>query len=367
MTNYKFNSTAIEEKLQTIENGIDTENTFSPIILNELMTKNFPEVKWLVEQLIPIETIVAISGIPSSYKTWLVLDLAVRVAKGEILFDRFMTSQTGVLIIDEETGERWIKERVLKLHDSFDLPIYFLSKTGFKLTEETVKQLASFSKEKGIGLIIFDSLLRIHTARDENDAVEMAKVFRLFQQLTKEGITVVFTHHHRKEGLFHKLNPAQDMRGSSDILAAVDCHIAIERQEDVVIRVFQQKLRQEKEIKPFNLNIIQDDQSLRLEYAGEIDEVATIKMEFKEAIIDLLKQQGKPMYKKEIFEILKADGIEGGHSTFKSTIDEMVQKGELYQQRGERNKMFCSLTPFSSEDSQAIKVDEKTDGQNSTT
>lgn len=353
---------------ETLNNKLPPQDLpkLSPISLNELMTKNFPEIKWLVERLIPIESIVAISGFPSAYKTWIVLDLAIRVAKGEVLFDKFITSQAGVLIIDEETGERWIKERVLKLHDSFDLPIYLLSKTGFKLTDETVKQLVSFTKEKSIGLIIFDSLLRVHTARDENDAVEMAKVFRQFQKLTKEGITVVFTHHHRKEMSFRKSNFAQDMRGSSDILAAVDCHIAIERQEDI-IRVFQPKLRQGEEIVPFNLNIINEEQSLRLEYAGEIDEVATKKMEFKEAIVELLKKQGKPMYKKEIYKALKAGGIEGSYTTFKTTLQEMIQKGELFEQKGERNKVFCSLTPFQTEPNQETIVTEQTDGQNLTT
>lgn len=324
---------------------------FKPISLSELMKIEFKDTQWIIEKLIPTETIVAISGLPSAYKTWLVLNFALKVAKGEALLDQFITKQTGVLFIDEETGERWIQQRILKLQSEFDIPIFFLSKTGFKLTEKSVEWLISFSKKYKIGLIIFDSLLRIHTARDENDAVEMAKVFSLFQKLTREGITVVFTHHNRKTGILRTSNPSQDMRGSSDILAAVDCHLAVERQDDFLV-IKQTKLRQGEEIKPFKLNIISEQEEFRFEYAGEVDEEKTKKADLKQAIKDILNNENRQMYKSELWKSVQSAGVEGGYSTFKSAVKELVDKGELYEKKGERNKVFCSLKPF--DESQAV-------------
>lgn len=321
---------------------------FKPISISELMSKEFSDTQWVVEQLLPAEAIVAISGLPSAYKTWLILYLAIEVARGGVLFDKFTTAKTGVLIIDEETGERWIQQRVSKLQCEVDLPIYLLSRTGFKLTEVTVKQLLSFAKEKKIGLIIFDSFLRIHTARDENDAVEMAKVFNLFQRLNREGITTAFTHHHRKPGPLRSSNPSQDMRGSSDILAAVDCHLAIERKDEVVI-ITQTKLRQGEEIRPFKLNIINDESELRFEFAGEVDEEQTKKADWKESIKDYLSEQDVQKYKKEMFDQLKGAGVEGGYSTFKTAVKELVDRGELFEKPGEKNKVYCSLKPFTDE------------------
>lgn len=318
---------------------------FKPISISELMNKEFSDIQWVVEQLIPAEAIVAISGLPSAYKTWLILCLAIEVAKGGVLFDNFTTTKTGVLIIDEETGERWMQQRVSKLQCEMELPIYLLSRTGFKLTEATVKQLLTFAKEKQIGLIVFDSLVRIHAARDENDAVEMAKVFGLFQKLNREGIATAFTHHNRKPGLLRSSNPSQDMRGSSDILAAVDCHLAIER-KDEAITITQTKLRQGQEIRPFKLNIINDDNELRFEFAGEVEEEQTKKADWKESIKDFLSEQNSPKYKKEMFDELSSAGVEGGYSTFKSAVKEMLDKGEIFERRGEKNKVFCSLKAF---------------------
>lgn len=312
------------------------------------MNKEFPKVEWVTEQLIPAEGIVAISGLPSAYKTWIVLDLAVKVAQGRILFDRFLTNKTGVLLIDEETGERWLQQRLIKLTDSFDLPIFLLSKTGFKLTEKTVKQLIAFCQQQGVGLIIFEPFLRIHAARDENDAVEMAKVFSLLQKLTQAGITVVFTHHHRKQGILRSSNPSQDMRGSSDILAAVDCHLAVERKDDYLL-IIQTKLRQGEEAKTFKLNIISEEDEFRFEFAGEVEEEKTKKANFKEAIKDILEKEDQPMYKKQLYETMKSGRVEGGYSTFKSAVQGMIENGELFEKRGERNKVFCSLKPFAQE------------------
>jgi archaellum biogenesis ATPase FlaH len=339
-----FESIATRES-KKLDNKTIGNTNYKPLPLKELMSKEFKDTQWVIEQLIPAETIVAISGLPSAYKTWLVLDIALKVAKGEMLFDKFITNQTGVLLIDEETGERWIQQRIFKLQDVFDIQVYLLSKTGFKLTEETVKWLIAFTREYKIGLIIFDSLLRIHTARDENDAVEMAKVFSLFQKLTREGITVIFTHHNRKPGILRSSSPSQDMRGSSDILAAVDSHLAVERKDNFLV-VNQTKLRQEEEILPFKLNIISETNEFRFEFAGEVDEEKTKKADMKQAIKDILQKADRPMYKSELYKSLISEGIEGGYSTFKSAVKELVEKTELFEKKGEKNKVFCSLKPF---------------------
>lgn len=309
----------------------------------ELMGKEFKDTEWIVERLLPAESVVAISGQPASYKTWFILNLAITVAKGDILFDKFVTNQTSVLIIDEENGERLLQKRLIKLRPSPELPMYFLSLSGYKLTKDSVKNLILFCKEKSIKLIIFDSLVRIHTG-DENDAMKMAGVFSLLKEFPKNNISVIFTHHNRKQGIF-RANPSQDMRGSSDILASVDGHLAIER-KDEFLTVNQTKLRQSEEIKPFRLNIINDEEGFSFEFAGELDEVLSKKTDFQKAIISLLEQEGEPMYKKEIFNKLKASGMEGGYSTFKDAIQELVDKTMVFEQRGERNKVFCSLKPF---------------------
>lgn len=334
----------LENKIGKIEREI-----LSPITFEDLMKKEFPEIGWIVEQLIPAEAIVGLSGLPSAYKTWLILVIALAVAQGSVLFDKFLATSSSVLIIDEETGERWMKQRITKVQrDLPNTPVYLLSKTGFKLTPASVKGLLAFSKDKGVRLIIFDSLLRIHTATDENNAVEMAKVFGLFQQLNKAGISVLFTHHNRKPGLMRSSNPSQDMRGSSDIFAALDSHIAVERGENF-LKLTQTKLRQGEECKPFKLNIITEEDEVRFEFAGDVEQEQSRKDDFKNAIQDLLKEKEDVMYKKEIFDALKNIGVGGGYSTFKTALEELIKDGTVFIGRGEKNKAYCSLKPVESE------------------
>ena len=265
----------LEQKFQEIDQEIKTDENSQPIPLENLMNKKFPDTEWIVEQLIPSGARVAISGAPAAFKTWLILDLMLKVSKGGILFDKFVTNQTGVLLIDEENGERLLQKRFQKLNKTFDLPIHLLSFSEFKLSKHSVDKLISFAKDKNIKLIVFDSLVRIH-ASDENDATKMAGVLGMLTRFTKEEIAIIFTHHNRKQGAFRS-NPSQDMRGSTDILASVECHLAVERKpkEDYLI-ITQTKLRQGEEMKPFKINIINDDNEMKFEYAGEVDEIITI-------------------------------------------------------------------------------------------
>lgn len=344
-----FKSITSKELSNEVEDKLKQEK-FIPLSFSELMLKEFENTVWTVEKLVPSQGITAISGAPAAYKTWFTLDMALKIASGDILFDKFTTEKSGVLFIDEENGERLLQQRFKKLNKNFELPIYFLSLMGFQLSKDMVSNIIKIAKEKDIKVIIFDSLVRIHGA-DENDATKMAGVFKHIKELNKEGLTVIFTHHNRKQGFF-KGSPSQNMRGSSDILASVDCHLALEkRQKEEFITINQTKLRQEQEIKPFKLGIISDENSFSFEYFGDVDEIQTKKGDCKEAIKEILEREAKPMYKKELFDSLRNGGLEIGYSTFKITTKEMLEAEEIFEKRGEKNKIFCSLEPFNKTES----------------
>jgi len=355
MKDYKVTEPKIEKSIQEIEATLENEKDIEPVSLSELMKTEFPEAKWIVQDLIPVEGIVALSGAPASYKTWFILDLAIKVAEGKPLFDQFETKQCSVLFIDEETGAQWIQKRIAKLSSNFDIPIQLFSQTGFKLSDKTIPRLLYLIEKYEIGVIIFDSLVRINTAKDENSSLEIEdKVGRLFRKLTNAGVTVIFTHHHRKLGHLQKSNPSQDMRGSGDILALVDSHIALERKKESVV-VTQAKSRHNQELKPFSLNFITEDERFRLEFAGDVDVFQDKKVVITEAIKELLTREGKAMNKSEICEALRASKIDGGESTYKKVIKEMCENEELFTQRGKKNAMYCWVKPFE-ENQTAIEV-----------
>lgn len=333
----------IEEAFQGLEAEIQTEDRFLPIALSDLMAREFTDTEWVVDRLIPSTGLVVISGEPAAHKTWIVLHLALCVSEGGILFDKFATHQTGVLIVDEENGERLLQTRFKKLASKYDAPLFLLTLKGFKLDKTQVERVLGIARERGVSLIIFDSLVRIHD-QDENDASKMARVFGHLKEFSKAGITVVITHHNRKQGVF-KSSPSQNMRGSSDILASVDCHIAVERKEDHLV-LTQTKLRQGEEAKPFRVNIFKTENEIRYEYGGDIDEAQNKKADLKEAINEVLGGHDGPVSKTELFNLCKAAGAEGGRSTFKAALKEMLDNGEVFEKQGEKNTRLCSLMPF---------------------
>ncbi len=260
-----------------------------------------------------------------------------------MFLNRFKTKQCGVLIIDEENGQRLTQKQLKLLGLTEDLNIHVLPLAGFTLTEETIEMIINYCKEHDLKLVIFDSLVRIHN-EDENSASEMRKVFKLLRILTINGLTVICTHHNRKQGLGSN-SPSQALRGSSDILASVDCHIAIERkQKEGIINVRQTKLRNREEITPFKVNVISENDSLVFEYAGELDEAEDKKDNCKELIRELLETEGKAMYKQEVFNKLKeSKKLTAGYGTFKQAVKEMVAEKLLFEHKGEKNKVFISL------------------------
>jgi len=133
------------------------------------------------------------------------------------------------LLIDEENGERLLQQRMRLMGVSEDLPIFYTPSMGFVLSDENVGAAIEKCHENNIGLVIIDSLIRVHSA-EENSAKEMATVSRMLRKFTENGIALIVTQHNRKQGAFNT-GAGNEMRGSSEILAAADGHIGMSRKD----------------------------------------------------------------------------------------------------------------------------------------
>ncbi len=184
----------------------------NPISLDELFSMKFHENKWVIEKLIPHQGITILSGAPASFKTWLLLRMALDIAKGENLFGQFKCEKNKVLIIDEENHLRLVRDRLKLLGAESTLPIYFLSQNGFLVSKkELVKNVLEICEQKEIDVIFIDSLVRVNTA-EENDASQMAEVFRCIKFFCQHGKTIIITHHDKKE-YFAKTTAQNRLRG----------------------------------------------------------------------------------------------------------------------------------------------------------
>jgi len=343
-----FNSIASRElKKRNEKTTTRADYQVDAVTLSQLIKTEYKNTQWLVEKLIPHEALTIISGASGSYKTFITLDIAMKIATGEKLFGEFQTKQSSVLIIDEENHPRILKDRAKLLSQNSELPIYVASRKGFSLGEKSVEKVVEYAKSKNVGLVIFDSFICIHNS-DENAASEMRGVMKYLKEISNHGIAVIVIHHHGKsEGA----NASQKMRGSSDILAQADCHLAIERKDkDTSVTIQQNKLREAQEMLPFVVRFHKDGDSGHFEYGGQSKGKTNKKEELKTSIKLALEDAGTPLIKSEIWKLVEKTGIKTGHSTFKTAIEEMIKDSQLFTKKGGKNSVFCSLTSFGADD-----------------
>lgn len=240
----------------------------SPASLDELLEKEFPSNRWLAEGLIPLQGITILHGQPTAGKTWFILELAIAVSQGKPLLGQFQTKQTGVLLLDEESGEWLLHERFKTLRAPSELPIHYLTMASSKFTEPLVEHLISWCHNNEVGLVMIDSLVRIHGG-DENTAQDSAKVFRLIRMLTSAGITVVIVHHNTKASANGEYG--SQMRGSGDIQASVDCQLSLTRPyRDEYLVLEQIKNRNAPELPAIELNFIKHATYSEFTYVGQV-------------------------------------------------------------------------------------------------
>lgn len=292
--------------------------------ISQLMAKEFPEQMYLVDRLVPDAGFTIFSGAPRSYKTFALLHLAQSVASGEPFLNQFPTQQTGVLLIDEENGERLLQQRMRLMGISEDLPIFYTPSMGFVLSDENIEATIQKCIENNIGLVIIDSLIRVHSA-EENSAKEMAAVSRQLRKFTENGIALIVTQHNRKQGAFNT-GAGNEMRGSSEILAAADGHIGMSRKDKSYIRFDQTKQRYAVELEPFEVKVNASDQEFAFEFIGYLKPQADKDEILKKAVVQLLVENVQ-LKQKEILDKLTELGIRTNEHKIRSLLSRWEAEG----------------------------------------
>ncbi|MFA5021537.1 MAG: AAA family ATPase [Patescibacteria group bacterium] len=309
------------------------------IAVAKLLRKNLKAPKWLIKDLIPAQGITILSGHPGNFKTWILIEIAKSVSLGEKLFDQFDCLKGKVLIIDEENNLSFMKERFKLVNMTNKGVIHISSKHGFRIDKlEDEEDLLRFIKAKKIRLVCIDSFVRIH-GKDENIAGQVSDVFSLFNKITNLGVTVIITHHLRKGNERGQSNI--NLRGSSDILAAVDCHLMVAaRNKKTIIEVTQGKLRIAEEMDTFQLKIDKSDKSVKFSYAGTTKQEEDKNDMAWTKIIEEIKDNGIKS-RQDLVESVKSLI---GESATDELLDRMVKDKKLEKEVGVKGKHFYRLT-----------------------
>lgn len=216
-------------------------------------------VSWLVEDWLPEHSVTFIVSPPESYKTWLLLDLAVSVASGTPFLGSYRVNSTGpTMIIQQEDSHEGLTDRLaliveqkLKMTASIDsdtwqvpsmpdLPIYvhpsrMLRFDNKKVLEELEAQIAEIRPK----VIMIDPLYST-TSVDNYMAASAEQMMILKTWRDKYGCSFVIAHHSKKN-VDPDSTAREDSWGSQFLNAFLEAGWQIRRnhklaQNEVVVR-----------------------------------------------------------------------------------------------------------------------------------
>lgn len=329
----------------------------TPLTFAEIMARKFPPIQWLAKDLIPASAITVVSGDGGSFKSYLMLHLATcLVAQGQFL-KHFDTISSGVLFVDEENGYPLFQQRLSNRVKGNDVPIHVVYGSDITINEESTSQLISYCQKHNIKTIVFDALVAMLGNADENIASDMRKIFKHFRTMRDEGISVIVIQHNRKQSQGN-YDAGQNMRGSSDIRNAGDCHIGIVLKGNE-ITIDQTKIRGSKRLPKFIVRVEDNDNSgLSFEYVGLATNIKQAKsLGVPRVIIEILAETTTELNKSRLIALVM-EQTKMGKSTVLSILTNMIRSGRVLVSKGStKNSLICSL----SQNEKPLEADEKSD------
>ena len=169
-------------------------------------------VEWVVDRLIPKESITVLFGKGGIGKTWLMMDIA-RCIGGGIDYLGYETQQAPVIFIDFENPLAVLNTRTQKLGEADN--VYFW-RVGYELKPPKLDSNEwDLYKDLPKGaLLVFDTLRASH-GRDENASDQMASIMERIKKLRDSGFTIILLHHTPK-------NSDKISKGSTAIVDLAD-------------------------------------------------------------------------------------------------------------------------------------------------
>lgn len=180
--------------------------------------RGIPRPAPLIQGKLNLNSLAWIAGPPGSYKTFLALDTALRVAVAAPVLYVVAEGASGLA----DRVDAWRKSTGLDPKHIWFLP-QAVPATHFGLWTE----LIIAAKVVGAHLIVLDTQARMSGGLDENDAKDMDRYIQAVDALRlATGACVLSVHHSSKAG--------SHLRGSSVVQGAADTVFAIEAKDKVV-------------------------------------------------------------------------------------------------------------------------------------
>ena len=191
-----------------------------------LMDMKLPPTKFCVDTLLP-QGLCIIGGASKIGKSWWVLDLCVRIAKGEPMWELKTAGGTTLYLCLEDTLRR-VQNRLLCITDEVPPNAFFATSAG-TLSDGLCEQIRDFVK--GHPDTVFVAVDTFQIVRNNSIDTSYANDYeeiRILKRLADElDICLLLVHHLRKQG---DSDPFNKLTGTTGIVGAVDTAFVLDNE-----------------------------------------------------------------------------------------------------------------------------------------
>jgi hypothetical protein len=316
-----------------------------------------PPTQYVAAGIFKLPSLNIVYGPPGCLKSFLMADLALCVASGQLWLppapwqntsQGIQTTQAPVMWLDFDMGSDDTHQRIEALAKAKKLPtntpFYYYSMPMPWLDaskKESIGMLVLRAIRLGIKLIVIDNLGTVSGGVEENSGA-MIGVMSLLRQLSEETRAAVNVIHHQRKGNGVNGRAGDTLRGHSSIEASLNLALQMDREEDIM--TIKSTKTRGVDVKPFSAAFtfehkLNGDLETAKFYGLEIEDMTSndaVAREIRTALT------GCAMNKSELTKSVKAI-LDVGTNRIQNTIDKMIAAGSIKSKPGVRTEVILSL------------------------
>ena len=201
-------------------------NAKVPESFRKIQTDQYKLPRFIVSQMLPAG-VHLFAGSPKIGKSWLVLWLCDKVAKGQKVWE-FDTQQCTVLYIALEDSKSTLHFRIEDITEQASEKAYAITSCS-SLSDGLLDELDQFiSRHTDTGLVVIDTLQLVRDSKEKHSyAGDYNELHKFVEYAQEKDIAILLVHHLRK---MPDNDPINMVSGSTGLLGAVDSILVLEKE-----------------------------------------------------------------------------------------------------------------------------------------
>lgn len=204
--------------------------------------------KWLIEGLIPDNTVGFIGGPAASGKTFAAIEIMGAVISGRPAFGQFEVKRSGIVIYCAVEGRQGLAHRFEAYRQSRGIDEdqwlrLVQTEVMFRFVDTHSQEFINYIREiedvlaGKVVLVIFDTLRTFGGIGDENGSTDAQNAINWMRHVAHKADCSTFAIHHSGKNADNPIRPGDDfnrvLRGSSDFGSSAECVIGVAMAESV--------------------------------------------------------------------------------------------------------------------------------------